>query len=88
MQYLKIRQWFAILALIFWCPLNSLAVEWKGDNWNVNLNGALRVSYNDDDIGTEIETETKTIKSNKYLSGNRSHFQFTGSRTLKMGING
>ncbi len=88
MQYLKIRQWFAILALIFWCPLNSLAVEWKGDNWNVNLNGALRVSYNDDDIGTEIETETDTKKSNKYLSGNRSHFQFTGSRTLKMGING
>ena len=42
MQYLKIWQWFAILALIFLCPLNSLAVEWKGDTWNVNLNGALR----------------------------------------------
>ena len=84
MQYLKIWQWFAILALIFLCPLNSLAVEWKGDNWNVNLNGALRVSYNDDDI----DTETDTKESNKYLSGNISHFQFTGSRTLKMGING
>ena len=84
MQYLKIWQWFAILALIFLYPLNSLAVEWKGDNWNVNLNGALRVSYNNDDI----DTETDTKKSNKYLSGNISHFQFTGSRTLKMGING
>ena len=84
MLYFKIRQWFAILALIFLSPLNSLAVEWKGDNWNVNLNGALRVSYNDDNIDTQTDTKT----SNKYLSGNISHFQFTGSRTLKMGING
>lgn len=84
MQYLKSWQWFAVLALIYLYPLNTPAVEWKGDNWNVNLNGALRVSYNDDNIGTETETKT----SNKYLSGNKSHIQFTGSRALSLGLSG
>ena len=42
MQHLKKWQWLAILTLVFLYPLNSQAVEWKGDNWNVNLNGALR----------------------------------------------
>jgi len=84
MHYLKKWQWFAILTLIFLSPPNSLAVEWKGSDWNVNLNGALRVSYNDDDIGTETAAKT----SNKYLSGNKSHVQLTGSRALTMGING
>ncbi|MEN8245284.1 MAG: porin [Thermodesulfobacteriota bacterium] len=84
MQYIKKWQCFAILTMVLLYPLNSLAVEWKGSNWNVNLNGALRVSYNDDSIGTETASKT----SNKYLSGNKSHIQFTGSRSLSMGING
>jgi predicted porin len=85
MHYLKSWQWFAILTLILVYPLNSLAVEWKGNNWSVNMNGALRVSYNDDKIGTEIPDQKE---SNKYLSGNISHIQFTGSRAFSMGING
>lgn len=84
MQHLKNLQWFAILALILYFPLNSQAVDWKGDSWNASLNGAIRVSYNDD----SIDTETDTKISNHYLSGNNSHIEFTGSRTLKMGING
>ena len=84
MQDVKRWRWLFILAFILCYPLSSTAVEWKGNNWQVNLNGALRVSYNNDDIGTETDTKT----SNKYLSGNVSHVQFTGSRTLRMGING
>lgn len=84
MQFIKKFQWFAILTIFLLYPLTSLAVEWKGSNWNVNLNGALRVSYNDDSIGTETDTNT----SNKYMSGNVSHIQFTGSRSLSIGING
>lgn len=78
------RQWLVVLAMVLLYPLSSQAVEWKGNGWNANLNGALRVSYNDDNIGTETDTKT----SNKYLSGNVSHIQLTGSRTLSMGING
>lgn len=85
MRYSGCRLWVVILTLLFLYPLESLAVEWKGNNWSVNMNGALRVSYNDDDIGTEVPDKNE---SNKYLSGNKSHIQFTGSRTLSMGING
>lgn len=84
MHYLKSWQWFTVLALVCLTPCSSPAVEWKGNNWSANLNGALRVSYNDDNIGTETETKT----SNKYLSGNISHFQFTGSRAFNMGLSG
>ena len=84
MHYLKNCLYLAIPILILCHPLNSPAVEWKGSNWSVNLNGALRVSYNDDDIGTETATRT----SNKYMSGNVSHFQFTGRRALTTGIQG
>jgi len=85
MHDIKNRQWLVILALILLYPLNSAAVEWKGSNWNANLNGALRVSYNDD---KKYDKDSETQKDNKYLSGNVSHVQLTGSRTLKMGING
>ena len=85
MQAIKNRQWLVILALILVYPLSSAAVEWKGDNWNVNLNGALRVSYNVDE---EYDKDAGSQEDNKYLSGNVSHVQLTGSRTLSMGING
>ena len=89
MQYLKSWHWLAILTLVLLYPFSTLAVEWKGNNWSAHLNGALRVSYNDDNIGTKPDdTGTDTKKSNKYMSGNVSHFQFTGSRALSMGLNG
>jgi len=89
MKRLKVWWWLLILVLVTAMPLNGIAVEWTGSNWNVNLNGALRVSYNDDDIGTTGRANsTPEKKSNKYMSGNKSHVQLSGSRVLQMGIKG
>ncbi|MBW2298125.1 MAG: porin [Deltaproteobacteria bacterium] len=84
MHHLKVWQWLTLFWIFTLCPFNALAVEWKGQDWNASLNGALRVSYNDDSIGTS----TADNKSNKYLSGNMSHVQLTGSRMLKLGMKG
>jgi len=85
MQDIKNWKWLAALALMLLYPLSIQAVEWKGNNWNANLNGALRVSYNVDEY---YDDASDAQKDNKYLSGNVSHVQLTGSRTLSMGING
>ncbi|MCG6911589.1 MAG: porin [Deltaproteobacteria bacterium] len=79
----------AVFMMLSLYPLSASGIEWKGQDWNVNLNGAFRVSYNSDDIGTEGRANSTPDKtSNNYLSGNVSHIQLTGRRTLSMGFEG
>ena len=87
--HLAIRNLLAVVFLLFLYPVAAFAIEWKGQDWTAELNGALRVSYNADDIGTQGRANaTPEKKSNNYLSGNISHVQLTGSRMLKLGVKG
>jgi len=96
MRNRKSRMWLTIFVVLTVFPFTAIAVEWKGQEWRVNLNGSLRVSYNDDKIGTscskdntcDLPSGTPDGKSNRYLSGNVSNIQLSGERMLRLGTKG
>jgi len=92
---MKWMRW-GLLCLIWIVALDGLnpaqGIEWKGRDWSIALNGALRVSYNRDDCGGDCisgRQATEAGAANEdgtYLSGNVSHIAIQGARDTTAGI--
>ena len=87
----------AILCLtfvVFFSPFVGHAAEINAGDWILNIGGALRISYNQEDCDDDCQdiwrtTDTNTAAyedSDKYLTGDISHVSISGARQVGSGM--
>ena len=93
----RILRWNAILWLtlvVFFSPFVCHAAEINAGDWVLNIGGALRLSYNQEDCDDDCQdiwrtTDTNTTAyedSDKYLTGDISQISIGGARQMGSGM--
>ena len=85
--------WLTII--VSFSPFVCSAAEMKAGDWMLNVGGALRMSYNEEDcdgdckdIWRTTDTETTAYEdSDKYMTGDISQVSISGSRRMESGLN-
>ena len=85
--------WLTII--VSFSPFVCRAAEMKAGDWMLNVGGALRMSYNEEDcdgdckdIWRTTDTETTAYEnSDKYMTGDISQVSISGSRRMESGLN-
>ncbi len=91
---LKRNAGFWLIMIIFFNPFVCRAAEINAGDWRLNVGGALRISYNNEDcdgdchdIWRTTDTQTTAYKdSNTYLTGDISEVSISGSRQMDTGM--
>jgi predicted porin len=85
--------WLTII--VFFSPFVCHAAEMKAGDWVLNVGGALRMSYNEEDCDGACQdlwrtTDTETTAygdSDNYLTGDISQVSISGGRRMDSGMN-